>query len=94
MGANLDPQLGHVNVIVLSSQEAASTGTAAWKFDNQPRHLIASIHRLAQRPATPHCVGVYLLGHKSQRITEKHYSPWVRTRQDALDREVLKVISN
>jgi integrase/recombinase XerD len=35
-----------------------------------------------------------LLGHKSLRITEKHYSPWVRTRQDALDREVLKVISN
>jgi integrase/recombinase XerD len=35
-----------------------------------------------------------LLGHKSLRITEKHYSPWVRTRQDALDREILKVISN
>jgi integrase/recombinase XerD len=34
-----------------------------------------------------------LLGHKSLRITEKHYSPWVRTRQDALDRE-MKVVSN
>jgi integrase/recombinase XerD len=35
-----------------------------------------------------------LLGHKSLRITEKHYSPWIKTRQDALDREILKVISN
>jgi site-specific recombinase XerD len=33
-----------------------------------------------------------LLGHKSIRVTERHYSPWVKTRQDALDREVLKVI--
>src|SRR5277367_3307147 len=32
-----------------------------------------------------------LLGHKSIRITEKHYSPWVKTRQDALDRELLRV---
>jgi integrase/recombinase XerD len=35
-----------------------------------------------------------LLGHKSIRITEKHYSPWVKTRQDALDRELLRVHSN
>ncbi|MGA8408133.1 MAG: tyrosine-type recombinase/integrase [Candidatus Acidiferrales bacterium] len=32
-----------------------------------------------------------LLGHQSIRITEKHYSPWVKTRQDALDRELLRV---
>jgi integrase/recombinase XerD len=32
-----------------------------------------------------------LLGHKSIRITEKHYSPWVKTRQDALDRELMRV---
>lgn len=32
-----------------------------------------------------------LLGHKSIRITEKHYNPWVKTRQDALDRELLRV---
>jgi integrase/recombinase XerD len=30
-----------------------------------------------------------LLGHQSVRITEKHYNPWVKTRQDALDRAVL-----
>jgi integrase/recombinase XerD len=35
-----------------------------------------------------------LLGHKSIRVTEKHYGPWVKSRQDMLDREVLKVISN
>jgi integrase/recombinase XerD len=32
-----------------------------------------------------------LLGHRSIRITERHYSPWVKTRQDALDRELLRV---
>jgi integrase/recombinase XerD len=26
-----------------------------------------------------------LLGHQSIRVTEKHYNPWVKTRQDALD---------
>jgi integrase/recombinase XerD len=25
-----------------------------------------------------------LLGHQSTRVTERHYSPWVRARQDAL----------
>jgi integrase/recombinase XerD len=35
-----------------------------------------------------------LLGHKSIRITEKRYAPWVKTRQEALDREILKVISS
>jgi integrase/recombinase XerD len=33
-----------------------------------------------------------LLGHQSVRITEKHYAPWVKTRQDALDREISKVL--
>jgi integrase/recombinase XerD len=32
-----------------------------------------------------------LLGHRSIRITERHYSPWVKTRQDALDRELQRV---
>ena len=29
-----------------------------------------------------------LLGHQSIRVTEKHYNPWIKTRQDALDRAV------
>jgi integrase len=29
-----------------------------------------------------------LLGHKSIKITEKHYAPWVQSRQDQLDRVV------
>jgi len=29
-----------------------------------------------------------LLGHSSIRITERHYAPWVRSRQDALERAV------
>jgi len=32
-----------------------------------------------------------LLGHRSTKITEKHYSPWVKSRQDALDRAVESV---
>jgi integrase/recombinase XerD len=34
-----------------------------------------------------------LLGHQSVRITQKHYSPWVKTRQEALDKEVSRVLS-
>ena len=30
------------------------------------------------------------LGHSSVRITEKHYSPWVKARQDQLERAVKK----
>ena len=29
-----------------------------------------------------------LLGHSSIKVTEKHYSPWVKTRQDILEEEV------
>jgi hypothetical protein len=32
-----------------------------------------------------------MLGHQDIRITQKHYSPWVKTRQDALDRELIRV---
>jgi integrase/recombinase XerD len=32
-----------------------------------------------------------LLGHRSTKITEKHYSPWVKSRQDALDRALATV---
>jgi integrase/recombinase XerD len=31
-----------------------------------------------------------LLGHSSMKITEKHYSPWVKTRQEKLEEEVQK----
>jgi integrase/recombinase XerD len=29
-----------------------------------------------------------LLGHQSIRVTEKHYSPWVRARQEQLEADV------
>jgi site-specific recombinase XerD len=32
-----------------------------------------------------------LLGHSNTKITEKHYSPWVRSRQEQLERSVSKV---
>lgn len=31
-----------------------------------------------------------LLGHKSVRITEKHYSPWVRARQEQLEADLVR----
>jgi len=31
-----------------------------------------------------------LLGHQSVRITEKHYSPWVRARQEQLEQDLIK----
>lgn len=32
-----------------------------------------------------------LLGHASIRITEKHYAPWVRSRQDKLEAEMFRI---
>jgi len=29
-----------------------------------------------------------LLGHKSVRVTERHYDPWVRSRQEQLEADV------
>jgi len=31
-----------------------------------------------------------LLGHQSVRITEKHYNPWVRSRQEQLEADVTR----
>ena len=31
-----------------------------------------------------------LLGHQSIRVTQKHYAPWVKSRQESLEREVKK----
>jgi len=32
-----------------------------------------------------------LLGHQSVRITEQHYSPWVRSRQEQLEQDLRRV---
>jgi hypothetical protein len=32
-----------------------------------------------------------LLGHSSVRVTEKHYNPWVRSRQERLEADVASV---
>ena len=34
-----------------------------------------------------------LLGHQNLKITQKHYFPWVKTRQAALDKEVSEALS-
>ena len=35
-----------------------------------------------------------LLGHTSIRVTEKHYNPWVRARQEQLEADVARVLLN
>jgi integrase/recombinase XerD len=35
-----------------------------------------------------------LLGHQSIKITQRHYAPWVKARQDALDQEIEKALLN
>jgi len=35
-----------------------------------------------------------LLGHQSVRITEKHYNPWVRSRQEQLEADVRNAWAN
>jgi hypothetical protein len=35
-----------------------------------------------------------LLGHQSIRITEKHYSPWVRERQEQIEDDVRRMWKN
>jgi len=32
-----------------------------------------------------------LLGHSSIKITERHYAPWVRARQEQLEAEVRRI---
>ena len=34
-----------------------------------------------------------LLGHSSVKITEKHYAPWVKARQERLEENVMKTWS-
>lgn len=34
-----------------------------------------------------------LLGHRDVRITQKHYAPWVKSRQDALERSVERALA-
>jgi integrase/recombinase XerD len=34
-----------------------------------------------------------LLGHSSIKVTERHYSPWVKARQDQLETEVRRIWS-
>lgn len=35
-----------------------------------------------------------LLGHQSVRVTEKHYNPWVRSRQEQLEADVRNAWAN
>ena len=56
-------------------------GTAKWCFPHMFRDTFAVEMLLAGVPIDQVSI---LLGHKSVRITEKHYSPWVKARQDQL----------
>jgi integrase len=35
-----------------------------------------------------------LLGHTSIRVTERHYSPWIRARQEQLEADITRVLSH
>jgi integrase len=59
-------------------------GGHAHKF----RDTLAVELLLAGVPLEPVSV---LLGHNSVRVTERHYSPWVRSRQEQLEQDVRRV---
>jgi hypothetical protein len=58
-----------------------------------PIHVSACFH-------APNLAGVpiervsVLLGHQSVRVTEKHYNPWVRSRQEQLEADVRNAWAN
>jgi integrase/recombinase XerD len=57
----------------------------AWRHAHRFRDTFAVEHLLAGVPIERVSA---LLGHQSVRITEKHYSPWVRARQEQLEADV------
>jgi len=60
------------------------TGPRTWKRDTFAVALLnagASLETVST-----------LLGHTSIRVTQKHYNPWVKSRQDALDVAVKKAM--
>jgi hypothetical protein len=50
-------------------------------------HLTGS-RRNSVREATSDRASAWMVGHQSVRITEKHYAPWVRARQEQLEADV------
>jgi site-specific recombinase XerD len=64
------------------------------KIDNGHTHRFRDTFavRLLEKGVSLETVSI-LLGHQSVKITQKHYSPWVKTRQEALEREVFQALS-
>jgi integrase/recombinase XerD len=69
-------------------QRISDVFTAA-KIENGHTHRFRDTFAvsLLEAGASLESVGT-LLGHTDIRVTQKHYNPWVKTRQDALDRIV------
>jgi hypothetical protein len=59
---------------------------AAWRHPHRFRHTFAIAELVAGTPIDQVSV---LLGHSSIKVTEKHYAPWVKARQDQMDASVI-----
>ncbi|MGD0009837.1 MAG: sigma-70 family RNA polymerase sigma factor [Terriglobia bacterium] len=85
----------HVELDDLFSDGVLGLVDAVTKFDaSKPvrletyaRHRIRGSILDGLRAADPERVSV-LLGHSSVKITEKHYAPWVRERQEQMEADV------
>jgi integrase/recombinase XerD len=89
-----------------TGQASAHTATGKWQFRLRRLFDLAKIptghaHRFRDTFAVELLLaGVpiervsVLLGHKSVRITEKHYSPWCKSRQDQLEQDLAKAWSS
>jgi integrase len=88
-----------------TGQASAHTATGKWQFRLRRLFKLAKIpsghaHRFRDTFAVELLLaGVpiervsVLLGHRTTRITEKHYSPWCKSRQDQLEQDLARAWS-
>lgn len=84
-----DWQRSFRRLFVLAELKAAD-GTVKRAFPHMFRDTFAVEMLLAGVPLEQVAI---LLGHKSVKITEKHYAPWVKARQEQLEQSVRKAWS-
>ncbi|HVB58594.1 MAG TPA: tyrosine-type recombinase/integrase [Candidatus Acidoferrales bacterium] len=72
-----------------------------WRCSSLPESLGGYAHRFRDTFAVelmlagvPLEIVSVLLGHQSVRITERHYSPWVRARQEQLEADLQRAFAS